>query len=309
MQQHLSSIQASRLLGVSRSTVKRMCDEGTLAVVRTPGGHRRIAGDSIRRWMNDRSDTNAFSQPGPKRRTSVLAVERVVDMLIRGHSIDLADAIVRRWCSVPRNGADDVFASARSLAEIMDQTVAPALWEVGSRWESGRFCVYQEHECTATLCDALSMVKQQMRTGPMLSMTESSGHRSSTAINDKPDDQIHAVGCAVGDEQHDVASKMIELVLTAAGMTTRSLGAALPVDSLQAAINDYCPQIVWVTYTCVQQPDSVVQINDRLFSSLRPGQRLVVGGQALTQSLRRQMRFHFAGDSLCHLLDYLVDLR
>lgn len=40
--EHLTSTEAAKLLGVSAATVKRWSDDGVLTTVRTPGGHRRF---------------------------------------------------------------------------------------------------------------------------------------------------------------------------------------------------------------------------------------------------------------------------
>ncbi len=39
---HLTSTEAAKLLGVSAATIKRWSDDGVLSTVRTPGGHRRF---------------------------------------------------------------------------------------------------------------------------------------------------------------------------------------------------------------------------------------------------------------------------
>ncbi|MGF1661199.1 MAG: molybdopterin-binding protein [Kineosporiaceae bacterium] len=46
--------QVAELLGVSTDTVRRWCDDGTLATTRTAGGHRVIAGAELARHVRSR---------------------------------------------------------------------------------------------------------------------------------------------------------------------------------------------------------------------------------------------------------------
>ena len=51
--------QLAELLGVSPDTVRRWCDEGRLATVRTEGGHRLVEGTELARFV--REDDGAYS--------------------------------------------------------------------------------------------------------------------------------------------------------------------------------------------------------------------------------------------------------
>ena len=51
--------QLAELLGVSPDTVRRWCDEGRLATVRTEGGHRLVEGVELARFV--REDDGAYS--------------------------------------------------------------------------------------------------------------------------------------------------------------------------------------------------------------------------------------------------------
>jgi molybdopterin-binding protein len=51
--------QLAELLGVSPDTVRRWCDEGRLATVRTEGGHRHVEGVELARFV--REDDGAYS--------------------------------------------------------------------------------------------------------------------------------------------------------------------------------------------------------------------------------------------------------
>lgn len=47
----VSTTQAAKLLGVARGTVQRLVDIGKLEAIKTPGGHRKIALQSIERML------------------------------------------------------------------------------------------------------------------------------------------------------------------------------------------------------------------------------------------------------------------
>jgi excisionase family DNA binding protein len=47
MADHMTPTEAASRLDVSPSTVRRMCDDGTLQSWTTPGGHRRIDPASV----------------------------------------------------------------------------------------------------------------------------------------------------------------------------------------------------------------------------------------------------------------------
>ena len=51
--------QLADLLGVSADTVRRWCDEGRLATVRTEGGHRLVEGSELARFVRDEEEAYA----------------------------------------------------------------------------------------------------------------------------------------------------------------------------------------------------------------------------------------------------------
>ena len=95
-QNWISLAAAAEQLGVSESTVRRWADRSEVQSYRTPGGHRRILEDDVRRLM-------ASSHPSPSRdtdRISDIAIARVKRKIARGrqgHSMagleDLGDEV------------------------------------------------------------------------------------------------------------------------------------------------------------------------------------------------------------------------
>ena len=87
-QEWLSLGQASRLLGVSHSTVRRWADAGEIRSYRTSGGHRRILNEDVRQFM---AQTSQAAGTPDTDRISELAVARVKRRLSRrrqSHEMD-----------------------------------------------------------------------------------------------------------------------------------------------------------------------------------------------------------------------------
>lgn len=88
-QEWLSLGRASKLLGVSHSTVRRWVDAGEIRSYRTSGGHRRILGEDVRQFMAQNSQAGGAADTD---RISELAVARVKRRLNRrrqSHEMDV----------------------------------------------------------------------------------------------------------------------------------------------------------------------------------------------------------------------------
>jgi excisionase family DNA binding protein len=58
----LSSVEASELLGVHPTTLRRWADSGDIPCFRTPGGHRRFKAADLKAWMEGRRSTAVIAQ-------------------------------------------------------------------------------------------------------------------------------------------------------------------------------------------------------------------------------------------------------
>lgn len=275
MSDYLSCLQAARLMGVSQSTVKRMCDENVFDAVRTLGGHRRIPAEQVKDFTR-LNGQNSHAAPGRKR--STLSVQTVLDLLLCGDSQQLTTLL---WHQLPQIG---------ELPQLLDNYLAPAMWEVGRRWEQGELDVFEEHVGTRTLHQVLTLLSSRMGLGEFT-----------------PTGPL-AMGCSLGGDQHAIAGEMLDLVFKRLGWQCTHLGANVPLASLLSALRRYNPRVIWISYTVITDPSQVYEENAELFSKLDSLQRLIVGGQALTAEHRRKMRFHFNGDSFTHLASFLADV-
>ena len=102
-----TTLEVARLLGLAVRSVQLMVDRGDLEAWKTPGGHRRIARDSVLRWRDGKRDTpshaldprvsklavvpNGMPQSEPEpRRIKVLLIEDSM------HFQNLVTLLVRR---------------------------------------------------------------------------------------------------------------------------------------------------------------------------------------------------------------------
>ncbi|MBC7681277.1 MAG: response regulator [Ferruginibacter sp.] len=104
---HYTTLEVARILGLAVRSVQLMVDRGDLEAWKTPGGHRRIARDSVQRWRdgernlhspaNDAS-TAAGLAPGPGLSQPPDQARRVKVLLIEDsmHFQNLVTLLVRR---------------------------------------------------------------------------------------------------------------------------------------------------------------------------------------------------------------------
>ena len=70
-EQWLTLGEASKLLGVHFTTLRRWVDSGSVPCFRTPGGHRRFRGTDLKRWQNQRETVALVPAPDTLIRSAV----------------------------------------------------------------------------------------------------------------------------------------------------------------------------------------------------------------------------------------------
>jgi len=138
--------------------------------------------------------------------------------------------------------------------------VAPAMREVGALWEAGRISVADEHLATELSTRILTLQREHFRIV----------HRRATR---------RILLAAPEGERHVLGLDMVASVLLHAGYDVRMLGADLPLDALQSALNRHEPAVVGLSVatsaTAMAVPAAVDLIRDRL-----PSAGIIVGGRA-----------------------------
>ena len=135
----MTSAEAAAFLGVGPTAVKRWADAGVLACVRTAGGHRRFARETVASFR-------------------------------RQHCSDAERSEWDEWIDVLTNGSDGHAVMARLFNERAQRgawyrvavSLGELLVEVGARWAKGDLSVVQEHIASARLQRSIAAVVESL---------------------------------------------------------------------------------------------------------------------------------------------------
>jgi excisionase family DNA binding protein len=213
----ISTKAVAEVLGVSEATVKRWSDAGTLRCFRTPGGHRKFRLRDVKAFLSDRDDNG------------------IVEPRITPPSKDLSDHQRSARAMALAGDVDGLVSlvaqerlQGSSLARTFDRVFAPAMADIGEGWAEGRLSAAQEHIASAAVGDMLARVR------PLIERTSRL-------------ERGRALCACLGGEQHDLAVRMVALVLAAEGYRTALLGANVPAGDLALMIAAEPPALLAVS--------------------------------------------------------------
>jgi len=283
--QYISTQLASELLGVSVSTVKRWVDDKILPASKTPGGHRKImVADVIRLSRQGVLPVGDFSK-----------LPLVLKQLESNTNISIsADDFYQALRSQSSLTCSNILLSAYKtkmpIEKIADDIVQPSMARIGDEWQNGKLSIFFEH-CSTQLClSALIELRniissETNRPGPL------------------------AVGGCISGDIYQISNILIDLVLLDHGWQTVNIGSNTPTVSFIEAIDHFKPKLLWLSVTDISNVDEFIIENNLLFEKVcNSNAVMVIGGQGLTPAIRKKLKFHFYGDTACHLADYIQGL-
>lgn len=147
-----------------------------------------------------------------------------------------------------------------SEAVIGGDVIAPAMREVGARWETGELSVADEHLATRVSTRVVALQREHFR------MVRRRGAQRVMLL-------------APEGEHHILGLEMVESVLGHAGYDVRMLGADLPLDALEAALDRHEPAVVGLTVATAEAVLAIRAAVD-LIRDVRPTCGVIVGGRA-----------------------------
>lgn len=276
----LSPRQVALALGVSEATIKRWCDNEVIPARKTEGGHRRVSpGDVIayarsRQYRVVRPDLLGLPDlSGPPVTTLEDIRPLMLDALVQGDEVAFSQL------------SYELYLSGRPVPEIFDDAIAPVFGEIGGLWEHGGLEVYKERRA----CEICLRWLHDLRSNLPV-------RRDSRAL---------AIGGSLSEDTYALAPAMAEICLRDLGYRAESLGMNLPVDTFRAAIFEERPQLVWISVSHMFDEASFVSSYRKIFDAAESvSVPVALGGRALTDSVRRQVRYTTFCDGMKHLVDF-----
>ena len=278
MKESVTPKQLSQAIAVSESSLKRWCDKGIIPAVYTAGGHRRIpvsgALNFLREAGHDIRHPEILGLP--------LATTGGADRKIAEEKSRLIEAMVAGNEEVCVEIVFNLFLANHSLSAICDDVLVPAFHDIGDLWNCGDVDIYQERRC----CELCHRVMHELR----------------RALPELPPEAPIAVGGTLDGDPYTLASSMAELVLRDSGWRANSLGNMLPFASLAQAMCDTRAELLWVSVSTIRDSERFFSEFQQLSElALNRGVALIVGGKALTEDIRMQMKFTAHCDNFMHL--------
>ncbi len=267
----VSTRQASELLEVHESSIKRWCNSGNLDCWLTQGNHRRIPVSVLVEFAAEKGMALSLMTFG-ERCGTVWAGTR---SFMAGESEEL-DGLIFDWLQAGQRSL--VAALFRylidegvSVGSVLDHLIAPAMRRVGYMYVHDELSIGDEHLMTQTMRDAL-----------VLFSSSTADDESRKATSGGLSQPVAIVGCGRG-EVHELGALMARITLELSGWSVVYLGLNVPTEEFATKQNELSAGLVCISIMPpmgMTEARAIVLLLDRM-SDASQSYRLVVGGGAL----------------------------
>ena len=261
VERYISSEEASNIIGVNVSTIKRWADRGKLDCVITAGGHRKFLMRHLTSFLNENSKYRS--------RLNVLPYEssehrQLTQLVLKRHIPELREILFsksidgdREICQHIMNG---LYLAGLRLDEIYDDILVPVLSSIGEKWTKGDLAIYEEHVATKVIQGCI--------------------HAMYSLLN-KPKKSLGLALCiGLKDELHEIPLFITEQILLDRGFDVINLGPNTPLERIETLFNETKPDRLYVSSTVVKDPTSAEGDLIKLFALANSHNTLVfLGGR------------------------------
>lgn len=261
----ISTRQASTLLGVHESSVKRWCNAENLECWLTPGGHRRIPIDALVDFAHAQGIQLPLRYFGEDAGRVWSGLERAHQNEYEELAALIAEWLDHGWTSDLARLIEYLEHEGFGLAQVLDRLIGPVMRRIGDRYHRGALSIGDEHRMTQIMRDAL------------LSL-----HSSPTQASNGRVKPVAVVGCARG-EGHELGALMVRLVLEAEDWRVIYLGLDVPTEEFAAQQIKHGAALVCVSMMPpkgLAEAQTIMHLLNRMYNPTHPF-RLALGGSAL----------------------------
>lgn len=280
----VSPRRVAEALGVSESSVKRWSDQGLLATQKTAGGHRKLALADVLRFVREHGyDVGKPELLGlPPRLPHRAATTADTQALLLTAMVDGDGDGVRRILV-------GLFVRGVPLTDVFDLVLAPALRELGNQWEHGTVRVFEEHRAIGLVQRALHEIRRLV--------PQRSGRRTSGVV------------ATLSGDPYTVAITMAELALGELGWAATNLGPDTPAHTIVEAITALRPRVLCLGINWIGELRAFHAAYAIIADCARTHRTaIVIGGPAVTPTLRAELHFAACCSSMRELADFCSSL-
>ena len=166
---------------------------------------------------------------------------------------------------------------------VAEEFLTDAMHAMGDAWKCSELDPYQERRA-CEIC--MRLIRELV-------------DRLPNSHNDAP----IAIGGTPSGDPYQLPTAMVELTLREHGWNASSLGNNLPMDCFLQAVHDCRPQLVWLSVSTIADLEFYVAEHNRFADALSDDVILLVGGRALSDSVRPKLQYTAHCDSLSHLTE------
>lgn len=265
---------------MSESSLKRWCDRGLIPVEKTAGGHRRLPVGGVLGFLRKQGHTliepEVLGLPSSAGR-SEWTIERA--------RTQFGESLVNGDEAVSRQIIADLFVSGHELTEICDKVIASAFHQIGELWSCGDVAVYQERRA----CGVALRLMHELRT-----------YMQPTA-----DGAPRAIGFSLSGDNYLLPLAMVELILRENGWDAASVGHSLPPETILRAIDEIQPPLLWLSSSFIEDEATFIESVNTIFDHIDSrGGTLLIGGRAIGEDLRKQIRYTVHCDDMQSLANF-----
>ena len=227
---YLNSVEAANILGVNVSTIKRWTDSGQLNCIQTAGGHRKFLMKHLNEYLKSHSDDSRKATAIPYDTSEHRQLNHLIQKRdIKELHLHLLNSAIKSHRETVNLIITGLALAQYPVYKIFDELITPVLHKIGEMWEMNHLTVAEEHMASDIIRDSILQIREM-------------------TIN--PNGETRKVFCfALDDDQHDIALKMVQILLEQRGFNVFYSGQSTPADSIEKLISIHKPERVYLSCT------------------------------------------------------------